>query len=114
MVCAIDCGTAVNPGLISRQLEGGLAFGLSAAMHGECTVDRGAIQEQNFDGYGILRMNEMPPIETIVMQSGGFWGGVGEPPVVVAGPALCNAIFAASGKRMRSLPLKNHDLGQAI
>lgn len=112
MACAIDCGTAVNPGLISRQLEGGMAFGLSAAMHGECTVERGAIRERNFDGYGILRMNEMPPIETIVMQSGGFWGGVGEPPVVVAGPALCNAIFAASGKRIRSLPLKNHDLGQ--
>lgn len=110
MACAIDCGTAVNPGLISRQLEGGIAFGLSAALLGECTVDRGAIQETNFDGFGVLRMSDMPPIETIVMPSGGFWGGVGEPPVVVAGPAVMNALYAATGKRIRTLPLKNHDL----
>ncbi len=110
MTCAIDCGTAANPALISRQLEGGLAFGLSAALFGECTVERGAIQETNFDSYEIIRMNDMPPIETIIMPSGGFWGGVGEPPVVVAGPAVMNAIFAATGKRIRTLPLKNHDL----
>ena len=75
--------------------------------------ERGAIQETNFDGYGILRINEMPPVETIVMSSGGFWGGVGEPPVVVAGPAVMNALFAATGQRIRTQPLKNHDLIKA-
>ncbi|MDO5624043.1 MAG: molybdopterin-dependent oxidoreductase [Pseudomonadota bacterium] len=110
MVCAIDCGTAVNPALIARQLEGGAAFGLSAALHGECTVAGGAIEQRNFGDYALLRMTEMPPVETIVMPSGGFWGGVGEPPVVVVAPALMNALFAATGQRIRSLPLKNHKL----
>jgi isoquinoline 1-oxidoreductase beta subunit len=111
MVCALDCGIAVNPGLIARQLEGGFAFGLSAALFGECTVEAAAVQETNFDGYGVVRMMDMPAVETIVMPSGGFFGGVGEPPVVVAGPAVLNAVFAATGKRIRNLPLKNHDLG---
>jgi isoquinoline 1-oxidoreductase beta subunit len=71
------------------------------------------VEQSNFHDYQMLRMAEMPKVETILMPSGGFWGGVGEPPVAVVAPALCNAIFAATGKRIRSLPLKNHDLRRA-
>jgi len=113
IVAATDPGHAVNPQQIEAQVEGSFAFGLSAALYGECTVKDGAIEQQNFNTYDVVRMDGMPKVETITMPSGGFWGGVGEPTIAVAAPAVLNAIFAATGKRIRDLPLKNHDLKKA-
>ena len=113
IVAATDCGVAVNPRQIEMQVEGSFVYGLSALLYGECTVKDGAIEQTNFDTYNVLRMDEMPQVETIVMPSGGFWGGVGEPTIMVAAPAVLNAIFAATGKRIRSVPLKNQDLRRA-
>ena len=110
IVAATDCGHAVNPQQIQAQVEGSFAYGLSAALYGECTVKDGRIEQQNFHTYPVLRLNEMPAVETIVMPSGGFWGGVGEPTIAVAAPAVLNAIYAATGLRIRELPLKNHSL----
>jgi len=103
----------VNPQQIEAQVEGSFAYGLSAALHGECTVKDGRIEQSNFHDYRVIRMDEMPRVESIVMPSGGFWGGVGEPTIAVATPAVLNAIYAATGKRIRELPLKNHDLKKA-
>ncbi len=113
IVAATDCGHAVNPRQIEGQIEGSFAFGLGAAMLQEITVKDGQIVEQNFDSYPILRMDDMPAVESIVMPSGGFWGGVGEPTIFVAAPAVLNAIAAATGKRVRNLPIKNTDLRKA-
>ncbi|WP_270936793.1 xanthine dehydrogenase family protein molybdopterin-binding subunit [Falsiroseomonas oryzae] len=113
IVAATDCGVAVNPRQIEMQVEGSFVYGLSALLYGECTVKDGAIEQTNFDTYNVLRLAEMPKVETIVMPSGGFWGGVGEPTIMVAAPAVLNAIFAATGKRIRSVPLKNEDLRRA-
>jgi isoquinoline 1-oxidoreductase beta subunit len=110
IVAATDPGYAVNPAQIERQVAGSFAFGLSALLYGECTVKDGRIEQKNFDTYKIMRMEAMPKVETIVMPSGGFWGGVGEPTIFVAAPAVLNAIYAATGKRVRSIPLKNQDL----
>ena len=113
IVAATDCGHAVNPQQIEAQVEGSFVYGLSAALYGECTVKDGRIEQTNFDTYRVLRMDEMPAVEAIVMPSGGFWGGVGEPTIAVAAPAVLNAIFAATGKRIRNLPLKDQDLKKA-
>jgi isoquinoline 1-oxidoreductase beta subunit len=113
IVAATDCGHAVNPQQIEAQVEGSFVYGLSAALYGECTVKDGRIEQTNFDTYPVLRIHEMPKVETIVMPSGGFWGGVGEPTIAVAAPAVLNAIFAATGKRIRDLPLKNQSLKRA-
>ena len=113
IVAATDPGYAVNPRQIEMQVEGSFVYGLSALLYSECTVKDGAIEQTNFDTYNVLRMDEMPKVETIVMGSGGFWGGVGEPTIMVAAPAVLNAIFAATGKRIRSVPLKNQDLRRA-
>ena len=113
IVAATDCGYAVNPQQIEAQIEGSFAYGLSAALFGECTVKDGAIEQKNFDTYPSVRMQHMPKVESIVMPSGGFWGGVGEPTIAVAAPAVLNAVFAATGKRIRELPLKNHSLKRA-
>jgi isoquinoline 1-oxidoreductase beta subunit len=113
VVCAIDCGHVVNPLTVEMQVESAVVFALTAAIYGEITIRDGRVEQSNFHDYGMLRMREMPKVETIVMPSGGFWSGVGEPPVAVVAPALCNAIFAAAGKRVRSLPLKNHKLMKA-
>ncbi len=113
IVAATDCGHAVNPQQIEAQVEGSFAYGLSAMLYGECTVKDGKMEQENFSSYNVVRMNEMPAVETIVMPSGGFWGGVGEPTIAVAAPAVLNAIFAATGKRIRDLPLKNHSLKRA-
>jgi isoquinoline 1-oxidoreductase beta subunit len=113
IVAATDCGHAVNPQQIEAQVEGSFVYGLSAALYGECTVKGGRIEQENFNTYRVLLMDEMPKVETIVMPSGGFWGGVGEPTIAVAAPAVLNAIFAATGKRIRDLPLKNHSLKKA-
>jgi len=107
MVLALDCGHAVNPDQIAAQVEGSVAYGLSAAFYGECTVQNGRMTELNFDRYRILRLAEMPVVETVIVPSHDFWGGVGEPTICVVTPAVLNAIFAATGKPVRSLPLKN-------
>jgi isoquinoline 1-oxidoreductase beta subunit len=113
IVAATDPGHAVNPDQIAAQVEGSFVYGLSAALYGECTVKNGRIEQENFDSYPVMRMDEMPAVEAIVMPSGGFWGGVGEPTIAVAAPAVLNAIYAATGKRIRTLPLKNSDLRKA-
>jgi isoquinoline 1-oxidoreductase subunit beta len=110
IVAATDPGYAVNPAQIERQVAGSFVFGLSALLYGECTVKAGRIEQKNFDTYNVMRMAAMPKVETIVMPSGGFWGGVGEPTIFVAAPAVLNAIYAATGKRVRSIPLKSQDL----
>ena len=113
IVAATDCGHAVNPQQIEAQVEGSFAYGLSAALYGECTVKNGRIQQSNFHDYPVMRLADMPQVQTIVMPSGGFWGGVGEPTIAVAAPAVLNAVFAATGKRIRELPLKHHSLKRA-
>jgi isoquinoline 1-oxidoreductase beta subunit len=113
IVAATDPGYAVNPQQIEAQVEGSFAYGLSAALFGGCTVKDGRIEQENFDSYPVMKMDTMPAVETIVMPSGGFWGGVGEPTIAVAAPAVLNAIYAATGQRIRELPLKNHSLKQA-
>jgi isoquinoline 1-oxidoreductase beta subunit len=113
IVAATDPGHAVNPAQIERQICGSFVYGLSALLYGECTVKNGRIVEENFDTYNVMRIDEMPKVEAIIMPSGGFWGGVGEPTIFVAAPAVLNAIFAATGKRIRSIPLKNQDLRAA-
>ena len=113
IVAATDPGYAVNPQQIEAQVEGSFAYGLSAALYGGCTVKAGRIEQDNFASYPVVRMAQMPKVEAILMPSGGFWGGVGEPTIAVAAPAVLNAIFAATGKRIRELPLKNHSLRKA-
>lgn len=105
IVAATDCGHAVNPQQIAAQVEGSFAYGLSAGLLGQCTVKDGRMEQLNFDSYPVLRLRQMPRVETIVMPSGEFWGGVGEPTIAVAVPAVLNAVYAATGKRIRSLPL---------
>ena len=107
LVAATDPGHAVNPQQIEAQIEGSFAYGLSAALYGACTVKDGRIEQSNFHDYPVLKLADMPRVESIVMPSGGFWGGVGEPTIAVAAPAVLNAIFAATGKRIRHMPLKD-------
>ncbi len=110
IVAATDCGHAVNPQQIEAQVEGSFVYGLGAALFQECTVKDGRIEQTNFHNYPSLLMADMPKVETLILTSGGFWGGVGEPTIAVAAPAVLNAIFAATGKRIRDLPLKHHSL----
>jgi isoquinoline 1-oxidoreductase beta subunit len=105
VVVVVDCGQPVNPLAIEAQVQGGTVFGLSAALHGEVTVADGAIRQSNFHDYRILRTNESPPVEVHIVPSGESPGGMGEPPVAVIAPALANALFAASGRRLRRLPI---------
>jgi isoquinoline 1-oxidoreductase beta subunit len=114
VVSALDCGHVVNPLSIEMQCEGAIVYALTAALYGEITIKDGAAEQSNFDSYRMIRLAEAPRVETVIVPSGGFWGGVGEPPVPPLAPALYNAIFAATGKRLRSLPVKNHDLSRAI
>ena len=113
IVASTDPGHVSNPQQVEYQVEGSFVYGLSAALYGEITVQNGAIVQKNFDTYPVMRLHEMPKVETVLIQSGGFWGGVGEPTIAVAAPAVLNAIFAATGKRIRDLPLKNHSLQKA-
>jgi isoquinoline 1-oxidoreductase subunit beta len=110
IVAATDPGYAVNPAQIERQIAGSFVYGLTGLFYGGCTVKDGRIEQSNFDNYNSMRINEMPKVESIVMPSGGFWGGVGEPTICVAGPAVLNAYFAATGKRIRSVPLRDQNI----
>jgi isoquinoline 1-oxidoreductase beta subunit len=107
MVLALDCGHAVSLDQIAAQVEGSVAYGLGAAMYQELNVDKGRIVEDNFNTYRILQMADMPHVETVIVPTYDFWGGVGEPTICVVAPAVMNAIFAATGKPVRTLPLKN-------
>jgi isoquinoline 1-oxidoreductase beta subunit len=107
LVLALNCGHAVNPDQIAAQVEGSVVYGLSAALYGECTVANGRMEKLNFDSYEVLRLAEMPKVETVIVPTYDFWGGVGEPTICVVTPAVLNAIHAATGKPVRSLPLKN-------
>jgi len=111
---AIDCGHVCHRDAVIAQVEGGVIWGLSAIMHEEITIEDGRVVQSNFADYPLLRLSEAPPkIEPVLVPSGGFWGGVGEPPIGGVLPAMCNALFAATGKRIRSLPLKHHGFSYA-
>ena len=113
LVGATNCGHAVNPEQIARQVEGSFVYGLSSLLYGECTVRDGRIEQTNFHDWEVMRLDAMPKVETVVMPDGEFWGGVGEPTISVAAPAVLNAIFAATGKRIRTVPIKDIDLSAA-
>jgi len=113
IVGATDPGYAVNPAQIDRQVAGSFVYGLSGLFYGGCTVKDGRIEQANFDTYNSMRIAEMPKVESIIMPSGGFWGGVGEPTICIAAPAVLNAYFAATGKRIRSFPLKDQNIAIA-
>ena len=110
IVAATDPGYAVNPAQIERQVAGSFVYGLSGLFMQECTVKNGRIEQTNFNTYDSMRIAQMPKVETIIMPSGGFWGGIGEPTICVAAPAVLNAFFAATGKRIRTVPLKHHGI----
>jgi isoquinoline 1-oxidoreductase beta subunit len=110
VVCAIDCGKIVNPDTIKAQMESGIVFGLSAALHGKITFKNGRVEQSNFHDYPLLRLNEMPLVEVHIVSSKEKSGGVGEPGVPPIAPAVCNAIFSVTGKRIRSLPIRSEDL----
>ncbi len=105
IVCVVDCGQMVNPKIVESQIEGGIVFGLSAALWGEITIERGAVGQKNFDAYRVLRTNELPSIEVHLLASDAAPGGIGEVAVPLVAPAICNAVFAATGTRLRTLPI---------
>jgi isoquinoline 1-oxidoreductase beta subunit len=105
VVCALDCGQVVNPDTVVAQIESGVNFGLTAALWDEITFDKGRVQQTNFGDYRMLRINEAPRVEVHIVQSNDDPGGIGEPGTSAIAPALCNAVFAATGKRIRKLPI---------
>jgi isoquinoline 1-oxidoreductase beta subunit len=109
VVCAVDCGIAVNPDVIRAQMEGGIGFGLGAILKSEITLDQGRVVQDNFDGYEVLTIDQMPQVEVHIMPSKESPTGVGEPGVPPIGPAVANAVYAATGKRMRVLPFSRQD-----
>jgi isoquinoline 1-oxidoreductase beta subunit len=110
VVCAVDCGKLINPDNVAAQMEGGIVFGLTAALKAEATLKDGRIQQSNFHDYPILRMDEMPVIEVYIVQSDDVPSGIGEMGVPPIAPAVANAVFAATGKRIRHIPIKLQDL----
>jgi CO/xanthine dehydrogenase Mo-binding subunit len=106
VVAAIDSGWVVNPEMLKYQIEGAIFYGLSAALYGEITIRNGRVEQSNFNDYKIVRMDEMPKVEAHILEGQGEQGGGGEPGVPPIAPAVCNAIFAATGKRIRKLPIK--------
>jgi isoquinoline 1-oxidoreductase subunit beta len=113
IVASTDPGYVVNPAQVERQIAGSFVYGLSGLFYGGCTVKDGRIEQTNFDTYNSMRISEMPKVESVIVPSGGFWGGVGEPTICVAAPAVLNAYFAATGKRIRSVPLKDQNISFA-
>jgi isoquinoline 1-oxidoreductase beta subunit len=107
MVCAIDCGLSVNPDSLKAQMESSISFGLGAAMQSEITFKDGMVEQSNFHDYKVMRMADMPKVEVYIVPSTEKMGGVGEPGLPPVAPAVTNAIFAATGKRIRSLPIGN-------
>jgi len=105
VVCAVDCGTPINPDIIAAQMEGGIGFGLGAALYGVITLKDGRVEQSNFNSYRVLRMNEMPKVEVHIVPSTEAPTGVGEPGVAPLGPAVANALFAATGKRSYVFPI---------
>jgi isoquinoline 1-oxidoreductase beta subunit len=110
VVCAVDCGTAINPDNVRAQVEGGVGFALSAALHGKITLKDGQVEQGNFDGFPLLRMSEMPIVEVHIVPSAAAPTGIGEPGVPPLAPAVANAITAATGKRLRQLPFDTAEL----
>ena len=110
IVSATDCGQVVNPDTVMAQVEGSIVFGLTSALWGEINVQKGRVQQTNFHNYRLARMNDVPRIESYIVQSSAAPGGIGEPAVALVAPAICNAIYAATGKRLRSLPIARHKL----
>ncbi len=113
VVCAVDCGTAINPDQIRAQMEGGIGFGLGAILKSELTLTAGAVDQGNFDGYDVLRLDEMPLVEVHITPSELPPTGVGEPGVPPIGPAVANAIYNGTKKRVRILPVSKNDLTSA-
>jgi isoquinoline 1-oxidoreductase beta subunit len=105
VVCAVDCGMVVNPNTVEAQIQGGVIFAITAALYSEITIERGRVQQNNFTDYRILRISETPDIEVHSVKSGEAPGGIGEPGTAAAMPAIANAIHAATGKRLRQLPV---------
>ncbi len=105
VVCAVDCGMVVNPDTIEAQIQGGIIFGITAALYSEVTIKDGRVEQSNFTDYRILRIDQTPPIEVHIVKSSEAPGGIGEPGTAALAPALSNAIFAATGKRLRQLPV---------
>jgi isoquinoline 1-oxidoreductase beta subunit len=110
VVCAVDCGRVVNPSILEQQIQSGIAFGLAAALKGGITIDRGRVQQSNFHQYDVLRIDEMPVVEVHIVNSQNASGGAGEASTPGIAPAVCNAIFNATGKRIRRLPIRKEDL----
>ena len=114
VVCAVDAGFAVSPNGLAAQMESGIIYGLSAAMYGEITVADGAVQQTAFHDYPVVRMNDAPAIEIHIVNSDAPWGGAGEPGTPGIAPALANAIYAATGTRVRQLPVSQYDFEYRI
>ena len=113
LVCGIDAGLAVNPDQVKAQMEGGAVYALTAVYYGQITVDKGRVQQSNFHDYKMLRIDEMPVVDVHILDSGNKAGGLGEPGVPSVAPAVCNAIFALTGKRIRTLPIDRDQLKRA-
>jgi len=115
VVAAVDCGHVVNPGIVEAQIQGGVIYGLSAALYGEITIKNGQVEQNNFDSYEVVRLADTPKIEVYLALSGGKkWGGIGEPGTAATAPSIANAVFAATGIRVRSMPLKNAKLAGPV
>jgi isoquinoline 1-oxidoreductase beta subunit len=110
VVCAVDCGQVINPAIVEQQIQSGIVYGLSAALKGAITIDRGRVQQSNFHEYDVLRIDEMPVVEVHIVPSQNPPGGIGEASTPSVVPAVTNAIFAATGKRIRKLPIRPEDL----